>query len=946
MIEINRNKLIPAKTANWGEITGDISAQKDLMSKLSGYASAADLSSYATEEWVDSKQFATEAWVEGQGYIDADGLSSYATKSWVSEQGYITSEALSGLATESWVETNFLSSVPEGYATKSWVSDQGYLTSVPSEFATKSWVSEQGYITSEALSGYATESWVSSQGFTTSSSFKTVNNESIVGEGNIEVGGLTPEQEEDISILDIDNKRKGYLKYEASTKPYTAMFMDRGTEFFDDNAPAWVYKINNEVYGINWLNPEVIAPETDPHIYIYKFNTNTFQFEHILDQNDQPIYVNGDVPDVPTMETPHFLWEDNQHRVYFSVTHKVDLTTGTFTLWPITDVSHVKSYNGNKNNIVKIDGSIYLLDNQTIHANSRAYIFNNETQQFDTYGTGKSFVGYTSTWYRWVFYYNGVPYFTDPNSSTSSTLRLLYFKITDSNISCSSWKSPWTNAPLPVTYQSAEGNTLYISGDRISSIVKNGVTYYVLIYGSDVWILDNDGQSDYWRRLTNFVKFEPYSYNTNGVEIGSFILGHGTDASAQHKILVWNFTDDFILDNTYWDGSLESRLSTAEGDIVTLEDRIDDCVDLSSSQTISGTKTFDAVNVTSLGVNSIHHNTDITHVDLNNCDMTVIDSIKLTVPCEFTVNDKNIATTDDCILNRSVLPYGGESVTVLEPDPTGVSYTNKFTTHTGRLFYSSSDGDYEFDGTQWNLLSGRLLTGVQIVESDIRKAGTKTFFVYGYGGPVYLWDDVNTQFTQIVSNTPGEVWISGDGELRSKDIYKLVENNGVWSWVEDIVPDYKYGVTYYVNGNVYVLCEDGLVYQYNESTKTYTRLGSYSVKSRSFTAIEDILILYDGKVFKVDFSKVGIVDNLMTLTTIPYTDSLCFYGEYNGHVYYNSETGGRLNYCYGIGESLPEVPNTNGTYVLKAVRTSSGVTYSWVLDEVAQAVQITNEILS
>lgn len=550
MIHINSYKLTPAITATWGDITGNVSNQEDLVEYINEHGTAAwgsisgnisdqsdlmsTLGSYATESWVSSQQFATESWVSDQGYLTSVP-SEYATQSWVSEQGYLTSSALTGYATESWV-------------------------------------SGQGYITSEALSGYATESWVSSQGFTTSSSFKTVNNESIVGEGNIEVGGLTPEQEEDISILDNDNKRKGYLKYEASTKPYTAMFMDRGTEFFDDNAPAWVYKINNEVYGINWLNPEVIAPETDPHIYIYKFNTNTFQFEHILDQNDQPIYVNGDVPDVPRMVIPHFLWEDNQHRVYFSVTHKVDLTTGTFTLWPIAGVSCVKSYNGNKNNIVKIDGNIYLLDNQTNLADSRAYIFNNETQQFDIYGTGISFSGYTSTWYRWVFYYNGVPYFTDPNSNKSSTLRLLYFKITDSKISCSSWKSPWTDAPLPVTFQSAEGNTLYISGDRISSIVKNGVTYYVLIYGSDVWILDNDGQSDYWRRLTNFVKFEPYAYNTNGVEIGSFLLGHGTDGSAPHKILVWNFSDDFKLDNTYWDNTVDTRLSLIEENLGTALD--------------------------------------------------------------------------------------------------------------------------------------------------------------------------------------------------------------------------------------------------------------------------------------------------------------------------------------------------------------------------------------
>ena len=49
---------------------------------------------------------------------------------------------------------------------------QGNITieaSIPDYYATKSWVSEQGYLTSSALTGYATESWVSSQQFATQS---------------------------------------------------------------------------------------------------------------------------------------------------------------------------------------------------------------------------------------------------------------------------------------------------------------------------------------------------------------------------------------------------------------------------------------------------------------------------------------------------------------------------------------------------------------------------------------------------------------------------------------------------------------------------------------------------------------------------------------------------------------------------------------------------------
>ena len=145
MIDINKYRLTPdvviGGMAAWGSIVGSISAQEDLMSMMS---------SYATKSWVSSKEFATKSWVSGQGFltehqplktinyqsivgegninIEASIPDYYATKSWVSDQGYLTSE-----------------SIPSDLATESWVESQGYLTTVPDSFATKSWVSGQGY---------------------------------------------------------------------------------------------------------------------------------------------------------------------------------------------------------------------------------------------------------------------------------------------------------------------------------------------------------------------------------------------------------------------------------------------------------------------------------------------------------------------------------------------------------------------------------------------------------------------------------------------------------------------------------------------------------------------------------------------------------------------------------------------------------------------------------
>jgi len=91
----------------------------------------------------------------GAGYITSSALTGYATQTWVGQQGYLTSSALTG-------------------------------------YATQTWVGQQGYLTSSALTGYATQTWVNNQGFLKShQTLKTINSNSIVGSGNINVGTVT-----------------------------------------------------------------------------------------------------------------------------------------------------------------------------------------------------------------------------------------------------------------------------------------------------------------------------------------------------------------------------------------------------------------------------------------------------------------------------------------------------------------------------------------------------------------------------------------------------------------------------------------------------------------------------------------------------------------------------------------------------------------------------------
>lgn len=87
--------------------------------------------------------------------------------------------------------------------TQEWVIDQHYITGVDlsnyalkeeipdiSGYATEQWVNDQGFLKNhQSLEGYATENWVQNQGYLTEHQpIKTINNQSLIGEGNIDIG--------------------------------------------------------------------------------------------------------------------------------------------------------------------------------------------------------------------------------------------------------------------------------------------------------------------------------------------------------------------------------------------------------------------------------------------------------------------------------------------------------------------------------------------------------------------------------------------------------------------------------------------------------------------------------------------------------------------------------------------------------------------------------------
>lgn len=177
------------------------------------------------------KDVVSKEWVEEQGFLTDADLEEVvdevlATKDYISETELKTINGQSIIGTgdiEIKPGTDFDPTVLEDYATKEWVGEQGFLTEVPADYvtegeltdknyATQTWVEDKGYITevpaeyiseiterTVANKNYATQTWVGEQGFltevpadyVTEGELKTINGQSLIGSGNINIEGGT-----------------------------------------------------------------------------------------------------------------------------------------------------------------------------------------------------------------------------------------------------------------------------------------------------------------------------------------------------------------------------------------------------------------------------------------------------------------------------------------------------------------------------------------------------------------------------------------------------------------------------------------------------------------------------------------------------------------------------------------------------------------------------------
>lgn len=650
-----------------------------------------------------------------------------------------------------------------------------------------------------------------------------------------------------------------------------------------------VFVENENLYlGYNWLDHQ---SEIDGDFYcinngnIFKFNKKTYTYEKL---NDYYIPFNN-----------YNLWKDNSGRYYVGNQHQIDMNTFQYTSVDLK--LHNFSYNGARSNIWKGQYGIYQLSGmpQKFDENNQEFVDWTNVNITEGYDLG-IIAPYFGKYY---FTYEGhIIMVYDGGSMWEMTEY-------EDHIDIDKVDTPY----FPMEYN---GNQLQ-NGDRYFN--SNGILYYFGCEVSKPLKLVNGN----WVEFSIYDKNgdELYYSNCNypGIFYGNILLGGCFHNNLQYFHFV-NLSSESV-EYTIW----QNVNNVA--------------VDLNSHQEIRGLKSFSSAIINRLNVENVYAATNSTSFNLSNNKITA-NRIEITSPI-VSVNNIPIADKTDVIVNSTELPYGhlkSETINIENSVPIRADQTNHFRTHTGRWIGYYNDSYYEFNGTGFQLVKSGVPYMYNYENGYVVVTPNMTF--YNYNNYTYIWDDINITFIQICNNLGDEGWAYWwDGtNLRHKGDYKLVNTNDTWEWVEDTINDYILGMYHYVNSRVIILSlSDNRVFEYNPSNKTYTQLGYYQNWSNtSFTVGNDIIWPWNGEEFRVlDLSKVtqGGDTFIDKGTFIPYSDYTNVHIEFQGHLWYGVSGHSYIyQYCYDVNYETPEVPASDGTYSLKAVRSGDQITYNWVLD--------------
>lgn len=367
-------------------------------------------------------------------------------------------------------------------------------------------------------------------------------------------------------------------------------------------------------------------------------------------------------------------------------------------------------------------------------------------------------------------------------------------------------------------------------------------------------------------------------------------------------------------------------------------------VDLTSNQKIRGIKTFETLvqcNAGLMAKNIYSPNGVLINAQNNSLINMGGNVVFVNSQNKETIvknGSKQIATVDQTFINSTYIPYGPDGDNIGYVDGDYQVYYN-FNTYTNRMFKKVGSDWKEFDGT-YTLIP--VSFGFDFNGNWVYSSPNATIMIRSVDedqtNNTYMWNDANTRWDLICSsNNVGsdEVWFDGDN-FRSGNTYKLVETGGVWSWVEDpLVNDiwqghYKF---VYKDGEVYAYNEsDWHLYKYDKVNCTLDKIGFLNAGRIWGYFNELFMTTTSNETYIVDLSKVNPQnpDEALFGKWLFNNNIYGFIGARDRLWYYN--TSNEMCSSYQYIYDTPEVPASDGTYTLKAVRVGDQITYNWVLD--------------
>lgn len=715
------------------------------------------------------------------------------------------------------------------------------------------------------------KTWVESQSYI--NQIKTVNNQSLIGEGNIEISGMTPAQE--AAIEPLMNPEEGVL--------YTQTYEKNMGKYIQYNGSPNSYmqqslvRFGDDVYCFDTWS-------------LYKMNPDSLIFEKLFEQYN----FNFNQP----------LWKDLQDRIYIGTMGQIDIENGTLIELQMNMNSFV-STGYNKDNIFYGEYGVYIL-------NGDAMKFNEDTQQFINWDITVP-EGYYASWEipAYGLWYDG--HFIWWNSDSF----MYEIKEYEDHLEIQIVSEPYF--PLTVNGNFLTASRMVNVGGELYWIGESGNDSYHLVsgvwetlpWGTIRWI-DKNGNNN------------PLSIQYTGISYNNYLIGYCENIDDFCVIINMSDTEE----KTSWITPSLAGIVTTTG-----------------NQDIVGQKNFISATFNVLLTNNISAK-DNSETAINGYKININSNSYVNVSSDILISGSLAATVDDIFVNIDEQPFGRFSNFVFQNDT--YPYIEYWFSVNNRIFRVDGSSAnratvYEFNGTgidtEHPITFTEIINNGDVFNSDSIYTSENGTYLFGSTN-IYKWDNNNSNWETlngIVSYTNNKYVYWWDGtHLRYSSNMILEENGGNYSWVEDSSPlDTFYDGYYFMdNGNVYVWCTSDYQFrQYDPSTKTYTTIGPGNYFTNCQTYLGKNFFVSNSSpadIVYFDITKASQDQSSqpLTLTGMSLSSSNLFFGVYNDHIYYFKEYN-NLYESYDLDIQKPELPSTNGEYVLTGTRVGDSVTYSW-----------------